>query len=74
MLDVAGGTCGRHRVRFVFEGVIAHEPDAVVICSENEEFVETFVHLPPEPPGPWNHLALARVPQISWAMDAEGRG
>lgn len=62
VLNAAGGTYGSHRVRFVFEEIIEHEPDLVVIYSGNNEFLETFVYLPPEPPAPWSHLALARVP------------
>ncbi|MGH0031195.1 MAG: GDSL-type esterase/lipase family protein [Myxococcota bacterium] len=55
VINAAGNTYASYRVKIVFDEVIEYEPDAIVVYSGNNEFLENAVYRP-------RHLDLAAGP------------
>jgi tetratricopeptide (TPR) repeat protein len=52
VINAAGNTYASYRVKIVFDEVLGYEPDAIVVYSGNNEFLENVLYRPPGPDVP----------------------
>jgi len=61
VINVAAGTYASHRVKLILEEILHYNPDILVLYNGNNEFLESLVYRPRNPPSPWDHSAAIRL-------------
>jgi tetratricopeptide (TPR) repeat protein len=61
VINVAAGTYASHRVKLILEEVLKYNPDFLFLYNGNNEFLESLVYRPRNPPPPWDRSAVARL-------------
>lgn len=61
VINVAAGTYASHRVKLILEEVLSYNPDFLFLYNGNNEFLESLVYRPRNPPAPWDCSAAIRL-------------
>lgn len=61
VINAAAGTYASHRVKYIFDEILRYNPDAIFLYNGNNEFLESLVYHPRNPPEPWDRSAAIRL-------------
>lgn len=61
VINAAAGTYASHRVKLILEEVLRYNPDVIFLYNGNNEFLESLVYRPRNPPAPWDRSAAIRL-------------
>jgi tetratricopeptide (TPR) repeat protein len=61
VINVAAGTYASHRVKLILEEVLQYNPDFLFLYNGNNEFLESLIYRPRNPPAPWDRSAAIRL-------------
>jgi tetratricopeptide (TPR) repeat protein len=61
VINAAAGTYASHRVKLILEEVLRYNPDVLFLYNGNNEFLESLVYRPRNPPAPWDRSAAIRL-------------
>ena len=61
VINAAAGTYASHRVKLILEEILRYNPDVIFLYNGNNEFLESLVYRPRNPPAPWDRSAALRL-------------
>lgn len=61
VINVAAGTYASHRVKLILEEILHYNPDAIFLYNGNNEFLESLIYRPRNPPPPWDRSSAIRL-------------
>lgn len=72
VVNMGAGTYASHRVKLLLEEVVRYQPDAIFLYNGNNEFLESLVYRPRNPPAPFDRSAAARLGyRVATSLTAE---